>query len=322
MRILIVGAGAIGSVLGGFLAQSGHHVTLLGRPTHLQAIQAQGLRISGIWGEHRVQHALDCVTDVHALSPNQAVDWAIITVKAYDTASVMQSIMPYLGPQTWVCAYQNGLGNAEIIAEHVGWARTAVARAIFGAWMPTPGHVEVTVIAQPSALGPWNPTTPVAPIHALVKAMDDAGIPSVYAENMPSVIWSKVAYNCALNPLSALLDHPYGQLPTYPAARSMINAIVTELYAVGHHLGIALNPLTADAYLEQLYNTLIPATAAHYASMRADFMQQRRTEIHALNGAISRLGQQHHIPCPYNTLITRLVQAREAACIPRHGINH
>ncbi|MDX9973284.1 MAG: 2-dehydropantoate 2-reductase, partial [FCB group bacterium] len=299
MNVLVMGAGSLGSVAGGLLAKAGHRVSLLGRARHMDAIRANGLRITGIWGEHRVD-SLEVYTDAAELE-GRHFDWILVTVKSYDTARAVEAIGGLVGPDTLVCSYQNGLGNAEIIAEAFGWARTVGARAIYGAWLPEPGRADVTVIANPTALGVYSSDTPVDRVRDMVRAMDGAGCPTVYTDKIATVLWNKVAYNCALNPLSALLDVPYGGLLDTEHTRETLREVVRELYAVADAMKIALEPATAEEYIPLLFDKLIPPTAAHYASMREDLRQRRRTEIDALNGAICRYAAEYGVPCPTNT---------------------
>ncbi|MCC6155300.1 MAG: 2-dehydropantoate 2-reductase [Candidatus Hydrogenedentes bacterium] len=311
MNILIVGAGAIGSVVGGFMAEHGHRVTLVGREDHMREIAERGLRITGIWGKHHISGLRTC-TSVDGVESG-AHELILITVKAYDTARAADAILPLVDPDTLVCSYQNGLGNAEAIAERVGWERTIGARAIYGVVMREPGWVDVTVIANPTALGSYHASTSIDRVRAIADAMNSTGLPTVYTDRIRTVLWNKVAYNCALNPMSALLDVPYGGLLDTEHTRQTMREIVHEIYAVAQAMEIPLEPATPNDYVRHLFEDLIPPTAAHYASMRADFIHRRRTEIDALNGAIARFGAQHDIPCPANTLLTRLVHAREHA---------
>ncbi len=308
MRVLIMGAGALGSVLGGFLAKAGYDVTLVGRPKHMDAIRGDGLRITGIFGEHRLKEHLRPLTTVPA---SGAFDAIFITVKSYDTAGAVAAVAPVVSQDTLVCSYQNGLGNAEIIAERFGWPRTIGARAIYGVWLPEPGCAEVTVIASPTALGVYDPSTPADRVKALAADMDAVGLPTEYTERVATLLWAKVAYNCALNPLSALLDAPYGQLLETEETTHMMAEVVRELYAVGRALDVHLEPAAADDYYRHLIEDLIPPTARHYASMREDFRLKRRTEIGALNEAIVRFGEEHGVECPANAFLSRLVRARE-----------
>lgn len=305
-----MGAGALGTVVGGLMAKSGHAVTLVGRKAHVDACVQHGIRISGIWGDHCVG-GVRAQVDLEGLSRGD-FDFILLTVKSYDTAAAVKAIAPLVDDDTLVGSYQNGLGNVETIAEHVGWANAFDVRAIYGARVPEPGHVNVTVIAQPTALGACHPTTLVDPIRALAEAMDEAGLPTVYSDRITTVLWSKVAYNCALNPLSALLDIPYGEVVGHPDTRSIVCDVIRELYAVGLAMGIELEPDNADEYMEHFFDNLIPPTAAHYASMREDFLRKRRTEIDALNGAIVRYGVEQGVPTPVNATLAGLVRAREA----------
>ena len=242
-----------------------------------------------------------------------AFELILICVKSYNTAEAVAAIAPLVDDDTLVCPYQNGLGNAEIIAAAVGGPRTIGARVIFGTRITEPGEADVTVIANPTALGVRDPGTSEERVRAIVRIMDEAGLPTVYSDAIDTVLWGKVAYNCALNPLSALLDVPYGVLAETEYTRTIMGEVIQELYAVAQALGIRLEPATAEEYLALLFGKLIPPTAAHYASMREDFLLRRRTEIDALNGAIVRYGIEHGVPCPTNTTLTRLVHAREHA---------
>jgi 2-dehydropantoate 2-reductase len=309
MRVLVMGAGAMGSAVGGFLAKAGHDVTLVGRTAHMQAIAQQGLHITGIWGEHHVS-TLATATDVSAFSPGD-FDLILITVKSYDTRAAVKTVAHLVDDHTLACSYQNGLGNAEIIAEAVGWRRTVGVRAIYGVWLPEPGVAEVTVIANPTALGVYSPDAPVDRVRHIAEAMDAAGVPTIYTDSIATVLWGKVAYNCALNPLSALLDVPYGALLDTEHTRAVMRDVIHELYAVGKAMNVCLDPDTPEAYVTLLFEKLIPPTARHYASMREDFRLKRRTEIDALNGAICRYAAEQGVSCPANTLLTRLVHARE-----------
>lgn len=308
MRVLILGAGSVGSVVGGFLAKAGHEVVLVGRASHMDAIRANGLRISGIWGEHRV-HNLQTATDLSTVSP--PFDFVVLAVKSYDTRSAAESLKPFVGPQTLVCSYQNGLGNAETLAEVLGWDHVLDARVIYGVWLPELGHAEVTVTADATAIGCYKNAVPMPRIEAVARAMHDAGIPTHATDKIATFLWAKVAYNCSLNPMSALLDVPYGGLLDTEDTKAIMREVVQELYAVGRAEGVTLDPPAAEGYIERLFGFLIPVTKNHYASMHEDFRRKRRTEIDALNGAIARLGREHGIPCPANETLSRLVRARE-----------
>lgn len=309
MKILVMGAGALGAAAGGFLARAGHETHLIGRDAHMRAVAEKGLQISGIWGNHHVT-TLHTHTHIDTVD-STGFDLILIAVKSYDTGEAARLVKPLLAERTLVCSYQNGLGNAEAIADAAGWERTLGARVIFGARINRPGEVEITVIAAPTAIGVYDPGAPVEAARTIAETMDSAGLPTVYTDAIRTVLWSKVAYNCALNPLSALLDVPYGALAACEHTRHIMNDVIHELYAVAEAQAVPLEPQSAPEYLDLFYNTLLPPTAAHYASMREDLKQGRRTEIDALNGAIQRLAEESGISCPVNALLAALIRARE-----------
>ncbi len=317
MRILVMGAGALGSVAGGFMARAGHEVHLVGREAHVTRIVERGLFIEGIWGSHHVTTLTAC-TRVEDLSQRE-FDLILIAVKSYDTGEAARQIAPLASPDTWVCSYQNGLGNAEAIAHEIGWNRVLGARVIYGARIMEPGRVAVTVIAAPTAIGGYGGKGAEEAARESARLMDAASLPTCFTDRIPTVLWSKVAYNCALNPLSALLNVPYGVLAENEHTRAIMNDVVGELYRVADALDIPLEPAAAEAYLHAFYHQMLPPTAAHYASMREDLLQGRRTEIDALNGAIARFGETNHIPCPVNTMLASLVHAREQIGLQARG---
>lgn len=315
MRILVFGAGAIGSVLGGFLAKAGHDVTLLGRAWHLDVIRKQGLTISGLWGEHRVT-TLATATSLEEVPRPASYDWVFVCVKAHQTAEAASVLPALLGPQTLVCAFQNGLGNYEVLTQAVAPSRVALGRIIFGVEI-SPGHVRVTVCADELLLGAPDRRVPRKQVAALVAALQESGIPARATTTILQVLWAKVLYNCALNGLSTLLEVPYGKLLDSPPARRMMGEIVEEAYRVAAAHQIRLEPSTAEAYRELLFKRLIPDTAAHRSSMLQDVLAGKPTEIESLNGALVRLGQHANVPVPVNALITRLVHLKEGSD-PKH----
>ena len=309
MRILVFGAGAIGSVLGGFLSLAGSDVTLLGRTWHLGVIRRQGLRITGLWGEHHVTHLAIATSAEEVIRPKE-FDWVFVCVKAYQTAEAAKTLTEFLGPQTLVCAFQNGLGNYEALIQQVPPSRVALGRVIFGAELEA-GCVRVTVCADEVLVGAPDDRFPREQAVQLAAVLQESGIPSRVTATILVALWAKVLYNCALNGLSTLLEVPYGKLLEHPPAKHLMGEIIEETYRVAAAHRILLEPSSTEAYCELLFTRLIPDTAAHRASMLQDLRRGKPTEIEALNGAVVRLGQQKGIPTPMNALVSRLVHAKE-----------
>jgi len=309
MRILVLGAGAVGSVLGGFLANAGHEVTLLGRAWHLDVVRRQGLAITGLWGERRVK-GLAVATHPDEIARQAAFDWVFVCVKAYQTAEAAAFLPDLMGSRTLVCGFQNGLGNYEALTQAVAPERVALARVIFGADLE-PGMARVTVCADDVLIGAPDARFPREQTVQLAAALQASGIPARATASIVVELWAKVLYNCALNGLSILFEVPYGKLLEHETTRRLMAAVIEEAYRVAAAHRIKLKPATAKAYRELLFTRLIPDTAAHQSSMLQDVRRGRPTEIDSLNGALVRLAAPAGVPVPMNALVTRLVHAKE-----------
>lgn len=313
MKILIMGAGAIGSVVGGFLAKNGAEVTLVGRESHIKSIMTNGLRIHGIWGDHLIppEQFRGLLTEPVV----ENFDYVLITVKAYDTESVAEQLKKIFFRTTenmpLFISMQNGIGNIETLQKILGRSNVAGARVIFGAKLNSPGAVTVTVIAEPTAFGNVGVVRNRkmdGALKDLAKRMDSAGIPSVYVDDIRPYLWAKVLYNSALNPLSALLERTYGELAEDTFTKKIMDNVIDEAFAVAKKLKVKLFWKAPKEYKKHFYNKLIPPTATHYASMLED-LKRKRTEIDAMNGAIAKYGRRHSVPTPVNETLTNLIKS-------------
>jgi 2-dehydropantoate 2-reductase len=307
--LVVAGAGALGSVFGGLLARAGFPVTLVGRAEHMAAVARDGLRIEGLFGSHVVR-GIATRSDPAALDGPIAT--VLLTVKSYDTAAMVRAVAPRLAPDGVLVSLQNGLGNLECAADALGASRVIGARVIFGAELLAPGRVRVTVNAAPVLVGSPDPrdTARAARAAAWAQRFADAGIPSEATDNLLGELWAKVFYNAALNPLGALLGVPYGYLPDDPDARTLMDRMIDEGFAVARASGVTLRWADPDAYRAEFYGALVPATAAHRSSMLQDLERGRPTEIEAINGWVARRGAELGVPVPVNTTLTHVIRAR------------
>jgi len=309
MKILVMGAGAVGSVFGGFLAENGNDVSLIGRDRYIQAIRTEGLKISGIWGEHLVRN-IKGFTSVSEIRESN-FDFVLLSIKSFDTEEAVKQILPHVGPQTLIIALQNGLGNIETIARIAGKERTIGARVIFGVELVEPGHFKVTAIADKVLLGAVSQDVSTERVMEIAAKINHAGIPTAATNEIEKFIWTKVLYNCCLNAPAALLDTCYGKLGEFEATREILRAIITEVLAVAENRGIDMGFTDAAAYEKVFYEELLPPTYAHHPSTLQDLKSGKKTEIEALNGAIVRMGKEKGIPTPVNWTLTQLIHGKE-----------
>ncbi len=309
MKILIYGAGGVGSVVGGLLARMGHEVSLLGRSWHLDAIEKNGLVINGIWGDYRIK-AFNLYRNVEEIkNKNPVFDLIILTVKSYDTEAAVNELPSLMKENTALLALQNGLGNVETILKKVKSEQCLIGRVIFGVEIK-PGTAKVTVAADATVIGALPGMKPKMNAEAAAHLFNLAKIETRAVPNIMTHIWSKAIYNSALNAICGFYEMPYGKILEKNETKNWMEKIVRECYAVGIKKGIALDPPDAEGYLKLLTGTLIPRTAAHFPSMLQDIKKGKRIDIDALNGAICRMGRELGIATPANQRAVEKIQRR------------
>jgi 2-dehydropantoate 2-reductase len=313
-RILIAGAGAIGSIVGARLHLAGHRVTMLGRPEHLAAIARDGLHITGLLGESRAR-GLELATSQAELDGQY--DLILCTVKPYDTTSIADAICDRLAGDGLIVSMQNGLGNIEALAERFSVSRVLGARVIFGAEIPHPGAAHVTVFADPVAIGPdpqqHRDSAPALETRAkeIAAMIDAAGVPTLGCADIMPIIWTKLVYNVALNPLGALFEMSYGALAADADLRAIMDDLIEEAFAVAARAGVQMLFANSASYRAAFYERLVPATASHRPTMLSDLKRRARTDIDALSGKIVELAARHGVGVPMNLAMVRMIHGAE-----------
>ena len=311
-KYLIFGTGALGSVLGGLLQESGCIVTYVGRGKHFKAVGEKGLKITGIWGEHYIPSSeIKGFMDSSKIQRKFSV--ILLCVKSTQTDAAAFQAEPLLEDDGIMVSIQNGLNNWESIANHVGENRTVGARVIFGAEIPEPGVAKVTVIADKVLLGePFGPVNRSL-LEALSRDLNKAGIPTgvVSSEDIRSALWVKVLYNSALNSLSAILEVPYGKLGQSQETREIMRIVLVEIFQVMEKKGVRVPFKDSADYYRFFIEKQLPPTADHHSSMLQDISGGRQTEIDALNGAISQYAKELGIETPHNDFLTALIRFKQ-----------
>ncbi|MFZ1128276.1 ketopantoate reductase family protein [Methanoregula sp.] len=301
MNILVLGAGAVGlSVAAKLSGVCDVHV--VARKRIADAINAGGLRLTGIWGTGTFRFSIS-----DSIPEGTRYDYIIITAKSRDTETLCREYAAAIrGTET--VSLQNGIGNEEIISRYTD--KVIGGMIITGFEWQGEAGVHVSVEAGPAKLGRF-PAGLDEPVRRLVDLMTQAGIRVEGSTEVRADLWGKTLYNCALNPLGAVMGVPYGKLGQ-PAAWRIIAQIVSEGFLVIDAEGVRLPWGSADDYLTYLHDVQLPATARHHSSMLQDITRGRPTEIDFLNGAIVAKGAIHGIPVPVNACIVDLVKFRES----------
>ncbi|WP_457621264.1 ketopantoate reductase family protein [Persephonella sp.] len=309
MNIVVFGLGAVGTVFATFLKKSGHKVYGITKDKYLNDLKSSELRVKGIWKDHKVK--LDGIFSSVSPLKEEKIDLIILSVKSYDTQSAVKSLKDIVSEKTKVIVAQNGYGNYEIVSKEIGKEHTLLARVIFGSKIIKPGFAEVTVNADDVRIGDPSKTIPEEEIIKIACIIKNAGIPASYDPDVYKTLWDKILYNCALNPLGALLGCSYGNLAENENTRNIMNRIIDEIFEVAKARNIELNYKSSKEYIHHFYENLIPPTKDHYPSMYYDIKSGKKTEIDSLNGAIVKLAEEIGIYVPVNRTITEMVRFKE-----------
>lgn len=318
-RIGIVGAGAIGSVVGGLLTRAGHDVTLIDQwPEHVEAMRRHGLRLGGTCGEHVVPVRALHIHEAQALE--EPFDAVFVAVKGYDTEWATALGVRHLAPHGVVVAFQNGMPE-ERVAAVAGAGRTLGCVITIGAGLYEPGHALRTDRAAVGfRIGELDGReTPRA--QALVRLLDVVA-PTRLTTNLRGERWSKLAVNCMANPLAGLSGLGSAEVRSAPGVRRVAIHLAAEVVRVAAATGVLVEPLygipasrfvaAAEGRDREVVEAELAEGAQRYAGGRPSFLQDvlrgRRTEIEELNGYVVREGQRLGVPTPFNAQVLALVR--------------
>jgi 2-dehydropantoate 2-reductase len=300
MKIVVVGAGAMGSLFGGLLAHAGEEVCLVDLwKAHIEAIQSQGLILEEPEGPLTLP--LRATTDVASAGK---ADLVLLFVKAYDTERAVTQSLVLEKEDTLFLSLQNGLGNGEVISQHVDPSRVLLGVTNHGATVLGPGRIRHAGRGK-SYLGALRGGR-TNRLEEIARVFCQAGLETELTEQIEELIWEKLLVNVGINALAALTGLKNGELLDHPETLMLMEAMVSEAAQVARAKGIRIHTDPFQKVIE-----VARATGANRCSMGQDLDHRRRTEIDVINGAVVREAKRLGIPVPYNEMITALVKVIE-----------
>jgi 2-dehydropantoate 2-reductase len=327
MRIGIIGAGAIGCVVGGLLTKAGRDVTLIDQwPEHVEAMKRGGLRLSGTCGEHLI-----LVTALHlheAQSLREPLDAVFVAVKGYDTEWATDLGMAYLKrPDGIVVDFQNGI-NDERVAAIAGRERALGCVITIGAGLYEPGHAIRTDTSLVGFKIGEHDGSDSPRARALVEILNDVA-PAKLTANLWGERWSKLTVNCMANPLAGLSGLGSAEVRMEPGPRRVAIQIAAEVIRVGRACGHEVEPIfgiEAQRFVDaaggrgrEAVEAEMAAGAKRLAGGRPSFLQDvmkgRRTEIDSLNGHVCEQGRRMGVATPFNDAVVRAVNRHGAGML-------
>jgi 2-dehydropantoate 2-reductase len=310
MIVLIYGAGAVGLGLGSCLLKAEAEVDLAGKEDTVASLSKYGLHRTGIFGDFQAEPSgFRCSSVLGSLSEKK-YDYILVCTKSFDSYGAAKDLSQHkniLDKEGKTVLCQNGWGNAEIFADFFEKERVYSARIITGFRRPNKHTVDITVHADAIRVGSLFGADS-SYMEDLCESITRGGIPCEVTTEIGEYLWAKMLYNCALNPVGALLDVPYGVLAEYKNTRFIMDHIIREVFNVTTGAGYGTHYQTAEDFLDVFYSKLVPDTAEHWSSTLQDIKAGKRTEIDALNGAVIELSKKLGMEVPYNCAVYNLVK--------------
>ncbi|MFK5953482.1 MAG: 2-dehydropantoate 2-reductase [Desulfobacterium sp.] len=309
MKIAVVGAGAMGSLFGAKLNQTPNSVILVDLwQDHIKKMNEEGLLVET--GEQKES------IPVRALVPEdvrEKVDLVLLFTKTFHTHAALAGMGRALDSTTHVVTLQNGVGQVDIIKQFVNINRINHGITTYPCTLVGPGHIRTESQGYVKMMAVNGEISPV--LESFNEALENAGMNSDITPDVTVAIWEKLAFNSAMNALTATLRITVGQIDAVKEGRELAFSIVDEAVAVALAKGIAVDDQRIAATMEMAF----AQHKSHRPSMLQDVEAQRATEIDFINGAIVREAKDLGIATPINETLLRLVKTVEASYSRHNG---
>lgn len=305
-KIVVNGAGAMGGLFGGLLAEGGLDVTLVDTwPDHIAAIKANGLKIVGVGGDRAVP-----VKATADASEIRDADIVLFQCKAFANEAAARGVKHLFKGKTVAITFQNGLGNEETLGRILG------DENVIGGLTAQAGLVEGPGVVRnfgdlPTTIGEMKGGVSER-TAAIAKAFTQHGLPTKASAEIKRDKWKKLLGNVALGAISAVTDFRSVEIMRVPELKEIVFRTVDEAAAVAKAEGVALDVAEAREVLMKLVDTSGGGTGNSKSSMREDIIRRRPTEIDTIHGAVARLARKHGIATPTIDAMVALVKGLQS----------
>jgi 2-dehydropantoate 2-reductase len=301
-RVCVIGAGSIGSLFAGHLAQVADVSVLTRRPEHAEALNREGLRVTG---RSELRAEVTAAADPDELEP---FDLGFVATKANGLEEAAASLDGRF-PDAMLMTTLNGLGAEEVVRAHGDWPLVSAVTFMSGT---KHSDTEVEYVLDTATwMGPYE-ETPLERVEEVGDLIRRAGLKAEVFGDLRPAQWSKLIFNATVNSVAALTglrhDHHFADEDEPADLGLLVHDLVDEGKAVAAAAGV-------DLY-EDPWEMNVHATrrgSAHYPSMLEDVEARRPTEIDLITGSLVREAGRHGVPVPLHTALYRLVKAKESS---------
>lgn len=322
MNSLIIGAGAIGCLVGAKLALKGHDVTLVGRTRFAAAVAERGLLLHDEHGQQQISGVATATSLQQAFSTGTAYDYAVLTVKSYDTAAALEELerLPGIVNGLTLLSLQNGVGNEESLAASLSPSRVVAGTITTPVSSSEPGNVLVEKPDYCVGLSPWHPAVSSTIYNTIHKSFAEAGFTVTDYPHAKGMKWTKLLMNTVGNATCAILDAPPDwvfeqkqlanlEIEAWRETLSVMRTADIPPVNIGSYPFTLLAPIIRTAprlLLRRALNKSVgQARGGKMPSLHIDLSNGRtKTEVGWLNGSTVRKGEEMDIPTPINRMLT------------------
>lgn len=305
MRVMMMGSGGVGGFVGAGLFDTGHDVTFVARGAHLEAIRENGLCMLSEDGSRRF---LQVNVVERPADAGATFDLIVFAVKAYDTQSAAELLVPAVGDETAVLTLQNGIDSVPMLSSVLGADHVIGGATWLTAHIAGPGVVEYQDALVRAAIG--EPAGGISDrVETIAEALRGCGIETEVSDDITRILWSKIVLLSVHGGMSAACQLPLGDILSTEGMEDVYRKMFNEAASVGRGLGVDLPASTSD----DLVALLQSAPADNTTSLQVDFGHQRRVELEYLTGAVVRRGREAGVPTPALEAIYLSLKAKARA---------
>ncbi|WP_407374671.1 ketopantoate reductase family protein [Methanobrevibacter sp.] len=313
MKVLIIGAGGVGIGLAASMRSQNAEISIFAREKTAKAIRENGIKRCGLFKSYSFGPDEVDVYDDYGEIPKNTFDYIFISSKTVANDEISQRLSQHrdiMKDEAKIIIFQNGFGNDEPYLRYFDESTVFCSRVITGFARHERYISEVTVYTEPILIGSLQKQNPevLKPIAEMITA---SGINCEITDEVDKYLWAKMLYNCALNPLGAILDVNYGKLTENDYSTEIMDNIIDEIFEVINASEYETLWENSAEYKDLFYSKLVPDTYEHFSSTHQDIKRKIKTEIDSLNGKVIELGEKYNIDVSTNKIIYNLVKSIE-----------
>ena len=307
LNVAVLGAGAMGCLFGGLLAEKGLKVSLIDVwKEHIDAINKNGLKMDGFGGDRFIK--INATNDPKSISP---VDVVIVMCKATALEQALTNAKNIVGDKTVLMSFQNGIGHEAIMQNIVGVNKVLGGTTTQASNILGPGHIK-NHASLPSWIGEYEGGLSDR-VKDIAETFTAYGLETIASDNVKKRKWMKLFALTAVGPLSAIFDMHHTELyvtnKESKLARELGKQIILETRKVAQADGVEVSE---DECLE-MFLKIVDSNQTNKSSMAFDIQYKRKSEIDFINGSVSKIGKKHGVPTPLNDMLYKIIKVKEGS---------